>query len=115
MHIHLNTLRLIQCVALLSLNLMAQPLHAGTPVPFQAVYDIQFSLEVTPPLASVSAAGVGLATQLGAMKVESIREVVNLATGEGLAQYRYTAANGNVLELELDFMVVPTATGFTSS
>lgn len=49
------------------------------------------------------------------MSVEVVSEIVNLATGEGLACYHYTAANGDVIEVEIDFNVAPTPTGFVSS
>jgi hypothetical protein len=56
-----------------------------------------------------------VATQLGVIDVVSIAELVNLATGEGLAQYRYTSANGDAIEVEIQFNLAPTPTGFTSS
>jgi hypothetical protein len=105
----------LKTVTLLALALVAAPAHAGDAVPFHAVYETEFSVEVTPPLAAVSATGTGLATHLGRMGVESISEIVNLATGEGLASYRYTAANGDAIEVEINFNVAPTPTGFTSS
>ena len=67
-----RTLKSIQCAALLGLTLVAQPARAGDSVPFHATYETQFSVEVTPPLANVSATGTGLATHLGRMEVESI-------------------------------------------
>jgi len=109
------TLKSIQCAALLVLFLVARPTHAGDSVPFHATYETEFSVDVTPPLAAVSATGTGLATHLGRMDVESISEIVNLATGEGIATYRYTAANGDAIEVEIDFNVTPTPTGFVSS
>jgi hypothetical protein len=107
--------RLALCLALLSLTITAGSGHAAKTVPFRAVYNLEISAQITPPLATVSAEGTGLATQLGVIEVASIEEMVNLATGEGLAQYRYTAANGDAIEVEIQFNVVPTATGFTSS
>ena len=108
-------LKSIQCAALLALSLVTRTTHADDSVPFHATYETAFSVEVTPPLATVSATGTGLATHLGRMDVESISEIVNLATGEGLASYRYTSANGDAIEVEIDFNVAPTPTGFTSS
>ena len=115
MKLALKSLRLLQGAALLAAALIAKPALAAGSVPFHAAYDLQFSAQINPPLASVSAAGTGLATQLGRMTATSISEVVDLSTGEGLARYRYTGANGDAFEVEIDFTLTPTPTGFTSS
>jgi len=113
-------LNLIKGAALLALAAaaiaVAQPqAHANDQVPYRAKYDTQFETVVNPPIAEVFATGVGRATHLGRMDVQSIEETVNLATGEGFARYRYIASNGDAIEVEIDFNVAPTPAGFASS
>src|SRR4030095_8239235 len=86
--------------------------QANDQVPYRAEYDTQIETLVNFPIAEVFATGKGQATHLGRMDVQSIEETVNLVTGEGLARYRYIAANGDAIEVEIDFSVTPTPAGF---
>jgi hypothetical protein len=53
-----------------------------------------------------------LATHLGAFTAHSVEEVVNLATGEGVAVHEFTAANGDKIVMSFHLLALPTATGF---
>jgi hypothetical protein len=82
--------------------------QAGNQVPFRASWDAQISIApLAPPLFAVSGLGAGRATHLGKMTAQSIAEVVNLATGEGAASYRFTAANGDKVFVNFVFTAIP--------
>jgi len=108
-------LKSIACVALLVLASTTSSARAGEQVPFRAEYETQFTVAVNFPIASVSALGGGKATHLGRMVVESISETVNLLTGEGIASYQFTAANGDTITVEFVLIAVPTPTGLAVS
>ena len=83
---------------------------AESDVPFRATWESQIS--ITPlggPLFAVSGLGAGQALHLGDMTAQSITEVVNLATGEGAASYRFTAANGDDVFITFVFLGIPTS------
>ena len=83
---------------------------AESDVPVRATWESQISF--TPlgwPLFAVSGLGAGQALHLGDMTAQSITEVVNLATGEGAASYRFTAANGDDVFLTFVFLGIPTS------
>jgi hypothetical protein len=95
-------------VALLPFLSAPDAARAGNQVPYRATWDTDIS--ITPldaPLVAVSGLGKGLATHLGAMTAQSIHEVVNLATGEGSAQYRFIAANGDEIFVSFALLAVP--------
>ena len=88
--------------------LAPSPVQAGDQVPFRASWDAQIEITpLNPPLVAVSGLGEGRATHLGRMTAQSIAEVVNLATGEGAASYRFTAANGDEVHVNFVFTAIP--------
>lgn len=103
------------CVGLAGLILALSSLaplavQADSAVPFRANWETQISIApLAPPLFAVSGVGAGKALHLGAMTAHSITEVVNLATGEGAASYRFTAANGDEVLLNFVFLAIPTS------
>lgn len=101
-------------LALLVLILAPCATRAGQLVPLRATWDSEITISpLAPPRVAVSGQGAGHATHLGAMAAQSIAEVVNLATGEGAASYRFIAANGDEVFVEFAFLAIPTSpTGF---
>lgn len=95
----------------LALTCLAPPaVQAESDVPFRATWESQISIApLDPPLVAVSGLGTGKALHLGAMTAQSIVEVVNLATGEGAATYRFTAANGDDVFLTFALLAIPTS------
>jgi len=102
-------------LALAALALAPSVTQAGDQVPFRAIWDAQIEITpLSPPLVAVSGSGEGRATHLGRMTAQSIAEVVNLATGEGAASYRFTAANGDEVLVNFVFTAIPiSATAFS--
>lgn len=91
-------------------SLTPAAVQAGSAVPFRAVWETQISIApLEPPLFAVSGLGTGKALHLGNMTAQSITEVVNLATGEGAASYRFTAANGDDVLITFVFLAIPTS------
>ena len=91
-------------------SLSPSAVRAETAVPFHATWETQISIApLEPPLFAVSGLGAGKALHLGAMTAQSITEVVNLATGEGAANYRFTAANGDEVLITFVFLAIPTS------
>jgi hypothetical protein len=83
-------------------------IHAGEQIPFKATWDADITTStLAPPLLAVSGIGEGHATHLGLMTPQSIEEVVNLETGEGVASYKFISANGDELHLEFVFLALP--------
>src|SRR5690349_17740149 len=80
-------------LALALIGLIPFAVQAESAVPFRATCESQISIAPLEggPLFAVSGLGAGKALHLGAMTAQSIAEVVNLATGEGAASYRFTA------------------------
>lgn len=95
----------------LALTCLAPPaVQAESDVPFRATWESQISItNLAGPIYAVSGLGVGKALHLGTMTAQSIVEVVNLATGEGAASYRFTAANGDNVFLTFVFLGIPTS------
>lgn len=107
-----RTLAALSC-ALLQFDAIS--IQAGDQVPFRATWDAAITFApLTPPFDAVSGLGVGRATHLGKMTTQSIEEVVNLATGEGAASYRFTAADGDQLFVRFVFVAIPIAPGVFS-
>ena len=97
-------------LALGSFTLTTFAVHAKTEVPFRANWEADIAITpLAPPLVAISRLGSGQATHLGAITAQSIAEVVNLATGEGAASYRFTAANGDDVFLNFVFLAIPTS------
>jgi hypothetical protein len=83
---------------------------AGGQVPFHATYSLQLEADFSAfPLVGVTSQGSGLATQLGNIAAQSVSETVNLATGEGIAVYQFTAANGDTILISIHFLALPTS------
>jgi hypothetical protein len=82
-------------------------------VPFRAAFNTVFESTVKFPIISVHVTGDGEVTHLGQTAIETTDQVVNLLTGAATATYHLTAANGDEVVAELDFVAVPTQTGFT--
>jgi hypothetical protein len=98
-----------------ALALTAPTVHAGSQVPLRLTWDADIALTpLAPPLVAVSGLGAGRATHLGAVEAQSIAEVVDLATGEGIASYRFTAANGDEVLVDFAFTALPTSPGVYS-
>ena len=65
--------------------LASSTIHAGEQIPFKATWDAEITTStLAPPLLAVSGIGEGHATHVGLMTPQSIEEVVNLETGEGV-------------------------------
>ena len=91
-------------------SLAPSAVQAESAVPFRATWETQISIApLEPPLFAVSGLGAGKALHLGDMTAQSITEVVNLATGEGAASYRFTAANGDDVLITFAFLAIPTS------
>jgi hypothetical protein len=111
----INSLR-VSCLTLLAgvtLVFAPQPSIAGDQVPFRADFNTVFESTVNFPIVSVHVTGDGEATHLGRTAIETTDQVVNLLTGAATATYHFTAANGDEVVVELDFLALPTPTGFT--
>lgn len=94
--------------ALAALALAPLPVKAGSQVPFRLTWAADITISpLAPPLVDVAGLGVGQATHLGAVAAQSIEESVNLDTGEGMAAYRFTAANGDELLVNFVFVAIP--------
>jgi hypothetical protein len=82
--------------------------QAGDLVPFRAAWETQIELiPLAPPLVAVEGAGEGQAEHLGRMTAQSIEEVVNLGTGDGLASYRFISASGDHVYVTFAFLALP--------
>lgn len=92
-----------------ALTFTAESGCADDQVPFRAAWGAQIQIApLVPPVVSVTGAGTGHGLHLGQMVAQSVVEVVNLATGEGAASYRFTAANGDAVLVDFVFTAVPT-------
>jgi hypothetical protein len=100
--------KVVLALVLGSIALTPSTTHAGEQVPFKASWHATITTSpLVPPLVSVSGIGEGNATQLGRMTAQSVEEIVNLATGEGAASYKFIAANGDELHLQFAFIALP--------
>jgi hypothetical protein len=102
----------IVALALGVLFLNPTPVQAAVAVPFVGEFHNEIEAVINLPLASVTSTGAGHATLLGAMTTEAIEETVNLVTGEGVAQQRFTAANGDEIILDFHFWAIPDGPAF---
>jgi hypothetical protein len=100
-------------LAAVALVFAPQPASAKRQVPFRASFDTVFESTVNFPIVSVHVTGDGKATHLGRTTIETTDQVVNLLTGTATATYHFTAANGDEVVVEFDFLALPTPTGFT--
>lgn len=75
---------------------------SSQPVPFRASFHTTFTSVVAFPFANISVVGSGQALHMGRTTAVTTNQVVNLLTGEGTATYDLTAANGDVLTVELN-------------
>lgn len=87
------------------------PAEAGAQAPFRAKFHNTLDVTVDFPIAHVSSTGEGNALHLGRMTAEAIEETVNLATGEGAARHRFTAANGDEILVDFHFLAIPNGPG----
>jgi hypothetical protein len=95
-------------LALGALALNAPTIRAGSQVPFRLTWAADITISpLAPPFVAVFGLGAGQALHLGAMAAQSISETVNLATGEGMAAYRFTAANGDDVLVTFVFVAIP--------
>jgi hypothetical protein len=116
-HAVLNIIKRAALIALASgaITVTHSTLEARDQVPFRAEYDTELEAVVNFPLASVFATGEGQATHLGRMVTQSIEETVNLATGEGVASYIFSTANGDEIVIEFAFSAIPSGASFAVS
>ena len=100
-------------LAAVTLVFAPQPATAGDQVPFRADFNTVFESTINFPFVSVHVTGDGEATHLGRTAIETTNQVGNLLTGATTATYHFTAANGDEIVAEFDFVALPTPTGFT--
>ena len=100
-------------LAAVALVFAPHPASAKKQVPFRAAFDTVFESTVNFPIVSVHVTGDGKATHLGRTAIETTDQEVNLLTGASTATYHFTAANGDELVAEFNFLALPTPTGFT--
>ena len=99
-------LRRIMCLALSLMAIAALPLRsqAGQQVPFSAAFTTEFESDGNFPISLITVIGVGKATHLGKATTVTDNQLVNLITGQSTATYTYTAANGDTVVLEEEFL-----------
>jgi hypothetical protein len=98
----------ILAIALL-LGLQAQPLLAGSQVPFRASFSATAESTVQFPILHSTVRGEGHALHMGASSSLATDLTVNLLTHEGQGITTLTAANGDQLVLYSEFIGAPTA------
>jgi hypothetical protein len=102
----------VQGVALLAaLTLGFAP--SGTVKHFQATFDTEFQSVVVFPIAHISVVGEGHAQHMGATTAVTTNQTLNFLTGQGLATYELTAANGDTVVVDLDAATVILPNGVT--
>lgn len=69
---------------------------------FRASFATTFDSVVSFPIANITVAGAGQALHMGATTAVTTNQTVNFITGQGLATYTLTAANGDTIVLDLD-------------
>jgi hypothetical protein len=109
------TKTLCAATVMLAAGLATSFTPSSQPVPFRAQFDTSFTSAVNFPFVSVSVVGAGQALHMGRTTAETTNQLVNLLTGEATATYDLTAANGDVLTVELDATTVFLPNGVTYS
>jgi hypothetical protein len=100
--------RRVLCLALMAtftLGFTPQLAWAAKEVPFRAAFITEFESIVEFPIAHISVIGEGQASHMGATTAATTDQEVNLITGSATATYTLTAANGDNIVLELEFLV----------
>ncbi len=100
--------RRVHCLALMAAFTLAfapQLARAAKEVPFRAAFITEFKSVVEFPIAHISVIGEGQASHMGATTAVTTDQEVNLITGIATATYTLTAANGDNIVLELEFLV----------
>jgi hypothetical protein len=100
-------------LAAVTLVFAPQPATAKDQVPFHAAFNTVFESTLNFPIISVHVTGDGEATHLGRTATETTNQMGNILTGATTATYHFTAANGDEVVAEFDFVALPTPTGFT--
>jgi hypothetical protein len=100
-------------LAAVTLVFAPQPTIAKDQVPFRADFNTVFESTLNFPIISVHVTGDGEATHLGRTAIETTDQMGNVITGATTAIYHFTAANGDEVVAEFDFVALPTPTGFT--
>jgi hypothetical protein len=111
----INSLR-VSCFTLLAavtLVFAPQPAIAKDQVPFRADFNTVFESTLNFPIINVHVTGDGEASHLGRTAIETTDQMGNVITGATTATYHFTAANGEEVVAEFDFVALPTPTGFT--
>lgn len=99
-------------LALITLAIAPVAAQAGRQVPFRLAWTADIAISpLTPPWVEVTGLGAGQATHLGAVTAQSISETVNLETGDGIATYRFVAANRDEVHVDFAFTAIPTSPG----
>jgi len=111
----INSLRgsCLTLLAAVTLVFAPQPATAKDQVPFHAAFNTVFESTLNFPIISVHVTGDGEATHLGRTATETTNQMGNVLTGATTATYHFTAANGDEVVAEFDFVALPTPTGFT--
>ena len=112
--------RRIMCLALslmamAALALRSQAAQVDKQVPFRAAFTTEFESDGMSPIAHITVIGEGQGTHLGKATTVTTNQLVNLDTGESSATYTFTAANGDTVVLEEEFLstfVNPTTVTF---
>jgi hypothetical protein len=100
--------RRVHCLALVAAFTLAfapQLARGAKEVPFRAAFITEFESVVEFPTAHISVIGEGQALHMGATTAVTTNQEVNLITREAMATYTLTAANGDNVVLEFEFLV----------
>ena len=101
--------RRIMCLALslmamAALALRSQAAQVDKEVPFRAAFTTVFESDGMLPIAHIRVIGEGQGTHLGKATTFTTDQEVNLITGQSTATYTFTAANGDTVVLEEEFL-----------
>ena len=110
--------RRIMCLALslmamAALALKSQAAQPDKEVPFRAAFTTEFESVVEFPIAHIAVVGEGNGTHLGKATAVTNDQVVNLVTGVSSATYTFTAANGDTVVLDMEFLPFQSMSGVT--
>jgi hypothetical protein len=103
----------LSLIAMTVVALKSQAAQVDKEVPFRAAFTTEFESVVTGPIAHISVIGEGKATHLGKATAVTTNQMVNFATGVSTATYTFTAANGDTVVLEMQFVTIPVLGGVT--